>query len=189
MEVEYRLDWTDYAALQRVYFTRGGRRWWLSWSALWLGVFALIAVEHGRQFLLAPDGPKLRLWTFFLPAMLGFAWLLSRVSTWNAGRELARRGSVKLGVAPDGLSITSANFQGFMKWPGIRRIEETPAHAFFFESDKTAYILPARAFPSAVEFRTFVGLARRYKEQSEAPKPPPPPGPSDAITRPTDFTA
>lgn len=126
--------------------------------------------------------------------MLGlvlFNWLVRRLRLRTVGAKLERRfqkGTWRMGIAPDGMSFSDPDAQSFVKWHAILRIEETPSHAFFYLSERDAHVLPARAFASDVEFRTFVGLARKYKDSPPA-APPKPSGPPDAITRTTDFTS
>jgi hypothetical protein len=190
VEAEYRLDWTDVLALQRHLVPV--RRWLLYWVLLlMLAVFLVIPARGQPRQEGATFNPFYLILGACVALIPALVWLLNRYVAWVTWRRvapIAGKGTWKIGVATDGLSLVTPDAQSFIKWSGIDRIDETPTHAFFFQTKQVAYVLPARAFASAVEFHTFVGLARQYKDGHPA-APAQPAAPPDAITRTSDFTS
>jgi hypothetical protein len=185
MQVEYRLYLEDHDAFQRNQSGKG--RQWVVSLVLWI-LCAIVTTA------LAVTDKSTRTWAIggFVAVTAGYVWRW--YAQWTQRRRVARdleqrfeKGNAKLSLAPDGVYVVDPNSQSFTVWSGILRIVETPTHAFFYVQLNQAIILPARAFASAVEFRTFVGLARKYKDSPPA-APDRPTGPPDAITRTTDFT-
>jgi hypothetical protein len=189
VEAEFRLDWGDVVALQRHLIM--WRRWLLIWAISLLMTAVCVMLSNPTPETGRKHDPLYLILGGVAASIPAWVWLVRLYNAWVGWQRvapIAQKGNWKIGVAPDGFYFATADAQGFTKWSGIVRIDETRTHAFFFQTKYTAYILPARAFPSDVEFRTFVGLARNYKDSPPA-EPPPPPGPPDAITRTTDFTS
>jgi hypothetical protein len=184
MQVEFRLYWDDYNAFRRYHTGKGHS--WFTFLTGWLA-FAAMAVATTYTWA---DTRTWIPWVFL--ALTGvYAWVSFEL--WRHRRRIARdldqrfeKGNAKLNLAPDGLYVIDPNSQSFTAWGGVLRIVETPTHAFFYTSLEEAIIIPGRAFPSTIDFRTFVGLARKYKDSPPAPEPTH--GPPDAIARTSDFT-
>jgi YcxB-like protein len=188
VEVEYRLTRGDSDAFYRHH---NAKRWFVS-KVLILGGGTLLTFGLAWSFYHEVlTGLAVFLIAFLVLCVAVVPWIRLRLDLSQAGKEMERRfekGNGRISLAPDGMYVSTAETQSFVKWTGVHRIVQTATHAFFYITEEQAFILPARAFPSDVEFRTFVGLARSHIEKQPPVAPEPLPSPSDAITRKTDFT-
>ena len=187
MEVEFTLSVGDIEA----FVARREKRQQLSPAAPWifgaagalLCVLAIPAVLQGQVpwFLVVIAG------VVALVRVLGWA------TRWYNRRQIERglrdtfaRGPHRLILAADGLYLVTPDSQTFLRWSGVRKIEQTDEQAFFITGERQGQIVPRRAFDSESAFDDFVDLACRYHDRPLLAFPEPeegrPPGPSDFLT-------
>jgi hypothetical protein len=176
MEVEYRIEPRDLAALRKFREAETGNKKRSRWgeALAWVGILGILALAMAMKWQ----------WLYyaFVGAMVGFfAGLFYSVWLWRRGMQTI--GEVewetsdkpgtpprRLAVTPEGVSMTTHQTRYFVTWSKICRIEETDDHVFLFENKFSAIVAPARAFPNRRAFEDFADLVRKYRKQAEAPQ-------------------
>jgi YcxB-like protein len=152
---------------------------------LLIGVFAIFLFTSGRETKDAADPSPL---TPTTGGFVIFFVLAAALALWMHPANFRRRlralvvkpqnrhllGEKTLLIGPQGISSKDQDIQTLIRWDMIEDIEETDAHVFFFVGQRTALILPCRAFPTDQDFEDFLNLARQYYEGIESERPPQP---------------
>ena len=81
---------------------------------------------------------------------------------WAEGGNQALLERQTMSITAEGITKDSPNVRSLIRWPGVGKIVTTDAHAFFYFSALSAYVVPRRAFPDDADFENFVAAAREF---------------------------
>jgi hypothetical protein len=186
MEVEFDLTAEDFIAFNLYHQERlpWGRRhpqwpWWviLGVFGVVLGFTTVVAGTDNERGLLATVGVLggTAVWA-------GYSLFMWRERIANQVRRELRRsesglqeGWFRLKIKPEGITVTDEDGRTTLRWQRVERIAVTDDYAFFYVGEKTASILPRRAFATAEEFKNFVETARQYRKADRKGEAAPPP--------------
>jgi YcxB-like protein len=184
MELEFRLMPEDLVALARYHAAhpptrraRSQRRalWWtLALVTLLCALAIPFDIRRGEvsfyTVFFAACWLALLILTVFKPVLLASAVKRS-LREGNSAKLLGKR---RLVMTPEGLVCATEWSTATISWTGIEKIAATENHAFLYQAQNQAIVVPKRVFSSEEDFLQFVETAYRYWEApiaSLAPKP------------------
>lgn len=135
--------------------------WCLAWlaavmstGAFWTSARALLPLLIGAPFLA---------WVIWRSPVRGAKAVATQH---DYAKESGMLGKRRVSLTPQGITESGEFGESTTRWSALNKIDTTDTHAFFYNSELTAIVVPVRAFKSAEEFERFVQAARELHEQN-----------------------